>query len=138
MVHIPQQLTFQGSVVLLAGLLAGIPLGRSINANDATRAQSWRIAHTGLVGGAILLFAVAAITPLLRLPRPWAVALMASLILATYAFAVSLSVGAWKGERGLSKSGSDINRILYFLNIVGVVASLIAAVVLIAGSARAL
>ena len=67
-----QRILFHGLVVLLVGLLCGVPYGQAIThawGEEAVRA--WRLAHCGLVVTGIWLMVVAAVTPLLVLTTRW-------------------------------------------------------------------
>src|SRR5207248_1591905 len=57
-----KQLVLHGGIVLLIGLLCGAPLGSAVVRGKGEEAvRAWRVAHTSLVTGGILLLAVAAI-----------------------------------------------------------------------------
>lgn len=132
-------LVFHGTLVLLIGLLCGVPYGRAINAGaPAHRVSAWRLTHLSLPLGAILMFAVA---PLLT---PFAVAaslkqLMAGLLIVSgYAFCVALPLAAITGERGLSARGPFPARIVFLANMLGVVTSLLASLALVYAAYRSL
>lgn len=70
-------LAFHGAIVLLVGLLCGALYGLAIRRGASDNVvQRWRVAHASLPIGAILMFAVAGILPLLSASRAcqWLVA----------------------------------------------------------------
>ncbi len=133
------QLTLHGSVILLAGLLCGAPLGSAVargKSEDTVRA--WRVAHSSLVMGGILLLAVAGIFQHLTLGA-WASALLVwAFVAASYVFAVVLPFGAYYGYRGLKYQPPLANRIMYVGNMAEAIGLLIGTVVLLAGAHAAL
>src|SRR3970282_230745 len=66
-----KQLIFHGAVVLLVGLLCGAPMGRSIvRGRPESVVRAWRVAHTSLVLGGVLLLALGGIVTYLALSPP--------------------------------------------------------------------
>jgi hypothetical protein len=133
------RMLFHGAVVLLIGLLAGIPMGEAITGQwgeDAVRA--WRVAHVGVVAAGIMLVAIA---PALRLvalgPRParW---LVGAFVASAYGGTVALTAGAILGVRGLEPGHSLANTVVFLGNSVLAVGSLLGAVLLIHGARAAL
>ena len=56
------QLLLHGTIVLVVGLLAGVPYGRAITAGSSEeRIRAWRVAHTGLTSGGGVMIAVASV-----------------------------------------------------------------------------
>jgi hypothetical protein len=56
-----RHLVFHASIVLLFGLLLGVPYARAIRRNSAAHVvNSWRVAHLSLPIGATVMFSVAA------------------------------------------------------------------------------
>jgi len=130
-----QHLIFHGAVVLVYALLCGAPYGRAINQGATTRKiEAWRLAHSSLAIGAILMLVVAVVLPLLAVGEPvkWFIAL--SFIVSSYAFCVSLTLGLLLGYRGLSSEGPLSAKLVYFGNIVGAGGALLGAVGLLYGS----
>jgi hypothetical protein len=125
-------LAFHGSVVLLFGLLCGVPYGRAINRNaPAHTIHSWRIAHASLPMGAILMFAVAALLSSFDVINQvkWFIAI--TLIISVYAFCFSLPLAAIAGYRGLSSRGPLVAKLIFFGNMLGSMASLAASLALV-------
>jgi hypothetical protein len=133
-----QQLIFHDSIALIVGLLSGAPMGRAIvNRAEPSRVMAWRVAHSGLVMGAVLLFAVAAILPRLHLSEFWAAVMAWAFIASAYGFIVALPYGASVGERGLQNIAGR-GRVVYLGNMVGAIGSLIGGFILVVGSFLAL
>jgi hypothetical protein len=127
-----RQLAFHGAVVLLVGLLCGIPYGRAITRGaPAHTAAAWRLAHGSLPMGAALMLAVCAMLSDLSVSDPvrWTIAV--ALILSSYAFCISLPLGAMAGHRGLSPGGPFTARIVFAGNSLGALGSLVAAIALV-------
>lgn len=127
-----RHLALHGAVVLVIGLMCGGPYGRAINRNaPAHIVQAWRVAHSSLPAGAVLMFAVAPLLSLFTVAAPfkWFIAL--ALIVSSYAFCVSLPLAAVVGHRGLSPAGPLSARLVYAGNIVGAAGAVLAALVLV-------
>ncbi len=125
-------LSFNGSLILLFGLLCGVPYAKAINANAEEHiVNSWRVAHASLPMGAILMFAVAAllphftVDPLLKWIICWA------FIVSGYSFCVSLPVAALTGKRGLTRDTKFSSNVAYWGNLSGALSSLIASISLV-------
>ena len=134
-----KQLIFHGSVILLVGLLCGAPLGSAVvREKPEETVRAWRVAHSSLLMGGILLLVVASIIGQLQLSA-WALAVMVwAFIAASYGFAVILPLGAHYGHRGLKSEPPFLNHVLYVGNTVGALGLLIGAVLLLWGACAAL
>jgi hypothetical protein len=130
-----KHLILHGAVILLIGFACGTPMGRSIvrrKSEDTVRA--WRVAHSSLVMGGILLLALAGVVEHLRLGN-WALVLLAvSFIGSSYAFAISLPLGAHYGFRGLTSAPPLLNRVVYSGNLLGSIGFFIGALLLVWGA----
>ena len=127
-----RHLVFHGAIVLIIGLMCGMPYGKAINRKASEHTvQAWRIAHLALPIGAILMFAVAAVlTPfMVTTTLKWVIAV--SLIVSSYAFCFSLPLAAVTGHRGLSARGSFVAKLVYLGNSAGAFFSMLAALVLL-------
>lgn len=113
------RILFHGLVVLLVGLLCGVPYGLAITrawGEEAVRA--WRFAHFGLVMAGIWLMVVAAVSCLLVLtPRNLAI-LVCSVVTSAYGFTVASVVAAVGGVRGLEPTGPVLNIVAFLANLV--------------------
>jgi|SRR3984885_767577 hypothetical protein len=127
-----RHLLLHAVIVYLVGLLAGFPYGAAINRGDSEeRIRAWRLAHGSLVVGATMMVAIAAVLSQLSVGSlaRWLIA--GSSIASGYGFAVALPVAAWVGQRGLTASRPLSNRFVFAGNSLGVLASLLSAVVLL-------
>ena len=133
-------LLLHGALVLLVGLLAGVPYGQSIGGGKPEHIErAWRVAHSGLTMGGILLIAVAAalaqLTPGETVERIVAYSLVAS----GYGFCLSLPYAAWGGHESIFwPSRTASSWIISIGNLVGAGGSLVAAASLVYGAAVSL
>ncbi|MGB6297589.1 MAG: hypothetical protein WBF90_15595 [Rivularia sp. (in: cyanobacteria)] len=133
------QLTLHGAIVLLIGLLSGIPYGRAITKKqDEEIARAWRVAHSGLSMGGTTIIAVSAVISDLQLQPIISLILVYSFVVSGYGFCVALPYGAWVGHRGLSAKEPTQNRVVYAGNIVGAIGSTIGTILLIFGCIQSL
>jgi hypothetical protein len=134
-----KQLILHGAIILLLGLICGAPLGSSVVRRKSEETiRAWRVAHSSLVMGGILLLALAGVVSHLQLAT-WALHVFVwSSIGASYAFAIVLPAGATVGHRGLSLTGPSLNRLLYLGNMLGVMGLLVGGVFLVWGAYAAL
>lgn len=129
---IARTLVFHAAVVLIIGLLCGMPYGRAINRKASEQiVHAWRVAHLALPIGAILMLAIAGVlTPLAV--TDWMKRIIAlSLIFSSYAFCFSLLLAPLVGHRGLSSKGPFAAKLVFLGNTLGAVSSMFAAVALL-------
>ena len=130
--EITQQLIFHGSIILLLGLIAGAPYGRAIlKKRSEDTIHIWRMAHLALPIAAILLFAIAPFIKTLEVSSQiqWMIAIL--FIVSSYAFGFAMFIGAPTGERGLTFRGPVIAKVAHVGHMVGVLTSLVAALILV-------
>ncbi len=128
-------MVFNGSIVLLVGLLSGAPMGSAINRKKGEETiRAWRVAHSGLIMGGVMILAVALVIPHLALSESLISILAWTFVVSGYGFVVALPLGAWKGHRGLQPKPRGINTIVYAGNMVGAGGALIGTLLLIYGS----
>jgi len=133
------QLIFHGSVILLAGLLCGAPLGSAVvRRKSEETVRAWRVAHSSLVMGGVLLLALGSVISHLHLDAFAQALLVWAFVASSYVFAVVLPTAAYCGHRGLRSTPPLMNRVLYFGNIVGAGGMLVGTIVLLWGSYAAL
>jgi hypothetical protein len=133
------QILLHGLVVLLVGLLCGVPYGRAITHDWGEEAvRAWRVAHFGLVVGGIWLMVVASVSNLLVLTTRTSALLVYSAVTSAYGFTVALVVAAIAGVRGLELAGPALNIIAFLANSVAAVASLVSVGVMLFGTLVAL
>jgi len=125
-------LMFHAVVVLLTGLLAGIPYGRAIlkKSNDSL-IDAWRVAHAALPMGAILLLVLSVSFSGLNVAvnLKWIISIL--FIISGYGFIVALILGPIVGHRGLSSRGPLVAKLVYSGNLLGAITSLFGTVVLL-------
>jgi hypothetical protein len=139
MTELAIQLTLHGAIVLLFGLLSGIPYGIAINRKqDEDKVRGWRVAHSGLSMGGTTIIAISAVISNLQLEPLFASILVWSLVVSGYGFSIALPYGAWVGHRGLSIQGTIANKFVYAGNMFGAIGSLIGTLVLIFGCLKTL
>ena len=128
------QLLFHGAIVMLIGLLSGIPYGSAIKQNqDESVIRAWRVAHSGLTMGGTTMIAIAAATNQLNINAIALSILVWSSVISGYGFCLALPYGAWVGHRGLAVGKSFQGNIVYLGNMVGAWGSLVSTIALIFG-----
>jgi hypothetical protein len=133
------QIILHGAVVLVIGLLCGLPFGSVAGraaGDDAARA--WRVAHSGGAAVGVMLIAIAAALPRLRLAERAASLLARSLILSAYSFTAGVILAATTGARGLRAGASVLDAVVFLAYLAGVLGTLLAVALTIAGAAAAL
>ncbi len=134
-----KQLILHGGIVLLAGLLSGAGFGSAVvRGKPEETVRAWRVAHSGLVMGGVLLLALAPVVPLLRLSALTLAGLVWAFVASSYAFVVALPLGARYGHRGLTSAPPFLNRVVYAGNIIGAAGSLLGTLILVWGAYAAL
>ena len=129
---VARYLIFHAAVVLLIGLLCGMPYGRAINRKAPEHiVHSWRVAHLALPLGATLMLATAAILTPLAVAAGVKWLLAVALIVSSYAFSFALPLAAVVGQRGLSSQGPMVAKVVYFGNTLAAFLSMLAAIVLL-------
>lgn len=125
-------LVFHGAIILLVGLLCGLPYARAINGRAAAHiVHSWRVAHLGLPIGAILMLAVAALLGSFTVGGQIKQLIASLLIVSGYSFGAALPLAAMVGERGLSHRGPFKAKTVFAANLLGAVTSLLASLGLV-------
>lgn len=133
------RILFHGLIILLVGLLCGVPYGRAITGGWGDEVvRGWRVAHLSLVVGGLWLLMVAAVSSLLVLDRRGITLLVGSIVTSGYAFTVALVVAASAGVRGLNATGPILNLVVFGANTVASLASVVWIVITIVGTVRAL
>ena len=129
-------LALHGAVVLTVSLFGGLFLYRAIlkNKNEA----AWHLVHSGGSARGIMLIALAAIIHLPALPL-WQLSTLAWLmIFFTWASMLAMITTAVSGERGFGFFGSNTNKLVYILYVLGAIAVFPACLLLIFGLLNAL
>ena len=119
MSNLPAWLILHGAMMLLMGLACGAPMGSAINndkGEDVVRA--WRVAHSSLSMGGIMLLAIASVLPKVSLGVAFDTAVVGAFVVSPYGFILALPLGARTGQRGLRR-GVGIGSLVYIGNMVG-------------------
>ena len=131
------RLIYNGAIVILLGLLAGIPYAFVVTGQMAGEERAWRMAHMeGLLNGMLALLAAGVWDAIVLSAgqRRW---LALSLIVAAYGNVIASILGASFGVRGLALGGPVVNSIVYLLFVIAIVGVLAGVVLLARGGARA-
>ena len=133
------QILLHGAIILLVGLLCGIPFGVAVGSawgDEAVRA--WRVAHSGGVTVGLMLIAIGAALDRLPLGDGAASVLVWSLVASGYSFTLGLVVAATGGPRGLKASGPALNWVVFAAYMVGSLGALLGVALMIRGAYTAL
>jgi hypothetical protein len=132
-------LVLAGLVTLLIGLWTGFPLRRAVNQQRSEDfIRGWRVAHSSIIVGGIMLLALVPALPLLALPRLVETLVVGLLAISTGAFCFALILGAMHEHRGLQKTAGALASSIYYGNVVGAILSLIALSIVLFGSVVAI
>jgi hypothetical protein len=129
-------LALHGSIVLLLGLLSGLPAVAEELAG--LQPTTWRAAHGALLLAGVWLLATAALLPSLVLPPRHRRALAWSLIATGYAFTSAALIQAATGVRALAPHGTASSLVAYVANLATVAGGLLAALLTLLGAKAAL
>ena len=100
-------------------------MGKAINQNAGEdKVRAWRVAHSGLCMGGVMLMVVAVVVGQLGLTGVARASVVWPAVVSGYGFAVGLPFGAITGQRGLH-SGGGPNQVVYLGNVFGAYGSLI-------------
>ena len=133
-----KQLVLHGAIILLVGFLCGAPLGSAAVRGKEEAVRAWRVAHSSLILGGVLLLALAGVISHLSLSAFGLALLVWTFVASSYVFAVVLPLAARYGHRGLTSAPPFLNRIIYLGNMVGAGGLLIGVIVLLWGAYVAL
>ena len=107
-------LAFNGLLVLLAGLLAGVPYGTAIvGAWGDEPVRAWKLAHMEGVQNGILALAVAGCSRWISLGRRGEKTVLWGVVLAAWGNVLGATFGAITGTRGLAPEGPLANAIVF-------------------------
>ncbi|NJK35422.1 MAG: hypothetical protein HC919_10995 [Oscillatoriales cyanobacterium SM2_2_1] len=128
-------LLFNGSIVLLIGLLSGVPYGIAIVKKQSEEViRAWKLAHGALSLGATTMIAMAGAFSILRSADNllWAIAI--PYIISGYGFCFALTLEPFTGDRGLAWTGTNLNKLVFIGNVLGSSSSLVGTLVLVCAS----
>lgn len=126
-------LLFHGSVVFLAGLIAGLVYWAAILRDQQDSLARWRVAHAFLVIEGIFMLVAGLSIPHLALGEQALNILVWTMVVSGYAFVVAFLIGALKGMRGLTITPFGLNTVLFAGHFVGATGSLVGTAMLIYG-----
>lgn len=125
-------LVFHSALVLLVGLLAGMPYGRAQNRHAPDQViRAWRLAHATLALGPALGLAIAAVLSSLSVGAPIKSWLAWSWVVSNYGFCFSLPLAALVGQGGRTMDRPLSNQLVFVGNMVGIGGSSVGAVLLL-------
>jgi hypothetical protein len=125
-------LVFHSALVLVAGLLVGVPYGRAVHRKAPDEVlKAWRLAHDTLTVGPILGLAIAAVLSSLSVDAPMKSWLAWAWAISNYGFCFSLPLAAMVGQRGHTPDKPVSNQLVFVGNMVGLGASSVGTVVLL-------
>ena len=126
-----------GSLVLAAGVLCGVPFYLAIVLNwQADRVRAWRVAHATLIADGLLMLVAGILLPGLALAAPLRAALAWCLVVSGWGFVLALAGGAWAGRRGLTPWPCGVETVFFVGHAVGALGSLGGVALLAAGLLR--
>lgn len=125
-VHPVRFLLVHGSIVLLIGLLAGIPFWVTIiRGKESGGVRAWRVAHTTLIVCGLVILVVGLAGPHLGLSAGLHTLLKWVFAVSGYSFAFALVVGAGIGRRALTPTPPGIDTLLFLGHFVGAVGAIV-------------
>jgi hypothetical protein len=133
------RILFHGAIILLIGMLLGIPYAFAITDNWGDEAvHAWRVAHVGIAAAGLLLLIVGAVFEPLELTPQARQRLVQAILLSGYGFTVSLPLAAMAGVRGLEPGGPFFNWVVVAANTLGAGGGFVATWLMIRGYHAAL
>ena len=139
MIGLPNKyLILNGAIVLVMGLLTGLPLRQAIIGAKPDPIRAWRVAHSVFVMDGLMMLIIGLIIPHLILDELATWVLVGSLVASGYGFVLAFTVGAFKGLRGLTAKPFGLNTLLFAAHVIGASGSLIGSVIVIYGSLKAI
>ena len=119
-------LLIHGTIVLLFGLLSGLPFWITIirkKSGDAIR--GWRVAHTTLIGCGMLLILAGLANIYINLTEGLRTLLVWALVVSGYSFTFALVVGAGTGRRALLPTSNALDILLFLGHFFGAVGAFV-------------
>jgi hypothetical protein len=129
------RLIFHGAIIVLIGLLAGLPTTvEVINGSE----RFWHTAHEALIMIGVFLLAVSSVVPALLLERRERSFLIWSFITMGYGFAVALVIGGVVGAQAFEPGDSPARFTAFAAAIVGIAGAFLATGLTLMGARGAL
>jgi uncharacterized membrane protein HdeD (DUF308 family) len=130
-----RRLVLHGAIILLVGLLCGLP---SVVEEANRSGRAWQAAHAALLMLGVWLIAAAAVLPLLELPRRERDALLLTLTGGAYSFMAAVVIQAATGVRAVSPDVAGISLVAFTANLLAVLGTILAASLTVMGAWNAL
>jgi hypothetical protein len=129
------RLIFHGAIVLLIGLLSGLPtVVESINESG----RYWHTAHEALIMMGIWMLAASSVLPAIVLERREQKGLVWSLFVMGYGFAVALVIGGAVGANAFEPGGTPATFTAFIAAVVGIGGAFVATALTLVGARAAL
>jgi hypothetical protein len=126
------RVVFHGAVVLLVGLLCGLP-----TVPEEEPMRLWHTAHESLILIGILLFAISSVMPVLVLEKREARGLVWSLLATGYGLTTGLVIQGIMGVHAFGPSSSPVLMLAFVGNATGMLGSVLVAALTIMGTRAA-
>jgi hypothetical protein len=129
------RLIFHGALVLIVGLLCGLPT--TVEAIDGT-ARFWHTAHEALIMVGVWLLAASSLRPVLVLDERESRVFLWSLVMMCYGLMVALVLGGIVGASPFEPGGTPGTVAAFVAALLGILGAFVAAVVTLIGARAAL
>ena len=127
-------LLIHGTIVLLVGILAGIPFWIGIiRGGQSASIRGWRVEHASLIGCGLMMLVVSLASSHLELSPVLGALLRWALAISGYSFALALTVGAATGRRGLMPRSNAFDTLLFIGHALGAVGATVGVCVFLYG-----
>lgn len=133
--HDRLRLIFHGAVVLLVGLLSGLPT--VIEVSDGS-VRFWHTAHEALIMMGVWMLAASSVRPALALDTREASAFMWALLAMGYGFMTALVIGGVIGSSPFVPGGTPATFIAFLAAVIGILGAVVATAVTLMGVRAAL
>ena len=130
------RLVLHGAVVLLVGLLCGLPTTSESIGGDTERV--WRTAHEALIMMGIWMLAMSSVVPVLVLAQRETTALFRSLLGMGYGFVIALLLGGIVGVSPFSPGHTPAEFTAFLAAVIGILGAVLSAALTIMGARGAL
>jgi hypothetical protein len=134
--HDRLRLVWHGAIVLLTGLLCGLPTVAESLVGDSGRV--WHTAHEALMMMGIWMLASSSVIPVLVLQRNEASLLFWSLVIMGYGFVVALTIGGAVGVSPFSPGGTPVSMTAFLAAVIGILGSVLSTALTLMGAHNAL
>ncbi len=129
------RLIFHGAIVLLVGLLCGLP---TVVEASNTSVRFWHTAHEALIMMGIWMLAASSVLPALVLERREASGLVWSLLAMGYGFITALVIGGVIGANAFVPGGTPTTFTAFLGAVVGILGAVVATALTLMGARAAL